>query len=612
MENNQTVLADAVDRLMKMVSWDTLQQMMIEAATVDEDGSYFIGVKELRRIFEGYDSTFPTDILIKKQDKHAVRKVELQGIFDAIGGVLESNTQSVSHLDTLKLIMIEEDNDLNSYSVTLQQFIRDEEYADIKQGFADSIVKCTEEDLMRMIGDIVSLGVERGRLDYVPLTIKFIRYFMEYGMEQETFFERFLVCNGYVDTDALHELLMQFVEVTPTELLDNLIRYDINGSAVFGLNRLSDHLYGKIGKEVIRKYLEVATESGKQEMAMVVRDMLRKKMIAEQPQIAPEDLTQYRRLETEALEEYSQLLTYMDDDKRAVSGQELEHHLGRYLDVSGIATAELDMRNIRAIEAWSFLETNETFRKLHGPVNPPNYIVEAEDMDIDVPYDPRLFHMRFNDIAYRLNQMDGCVDEELLEDPFLSFNRDWFTGYCQYSNDVILNRDQAFRKPRNRGGWYGCYGSPDSILLEILQSYDVPAAKRHAVLENIQEQFVRFFREVLGLQDNKLGYAYMTKNRTMLLSDEEDPQTTYDIDSPINRLPKIVIKYAVEHDEPSYREDSDMQAFAQKILDGILAPGDNVMDLARDGGPTRKFEKEVILKREDILVFALTKIYFAY
>jgi len=146
----------------------------------------------------------------------------------------------------------------------------------------------------------------------------------------------------------------------------------------------------------------------------------------------------------------------------------------------------------------------------------------------------------------------------------------------------------------------------------MLQSYDVPIGNRQAVLDNIQEQFVRFFREELGLQDNKLGYAFLTKNRTMLLSDTEDPQTNEDMNSPINRLPKIVIKYATEHDEPSYREDSDMQAFAQKILDGILAPGDNPMDLVRDGGPTRKFEKEVILKREDILVFALTKIYFAY
>jgi len=612
-ETNQSVLAEAVKRLMTVVSWDNIRQMMMEAATITEAGTYMIGIKELRYIIEGYDAAFPVNLLLNSKDKHVIRKVDLQMIFDAFDNVFGNDTPNMSNLDTLKLTMIDDDNDLQSYSYMLQQFIQDPEFEDIKQGFADSIVKCIDEDLSRLIGDVVSLGVERDRLDYVPLTIKFIRYFAEYGREQETFLERFLVCNGYVDADALHELLIQFDEVTPTELLDNLVRYDIYGSAVFGLNRIAKHIYPKIGKEVLQKYLEVATESGKQEIAMVIRDMVRNKMIADPQSSAPvEDLSSVRKQESRLLQEYSDLLANMDDDKRPVDREELERHLGTYLDVSGITIADVDMRNVRALQVWSFIENSEVFRALYGPVHPPNYLVEAEDMEIDVPYDPRLFHMRFNDIAYRLSQEDGTVDEELLDDPFLSFNRDWFTGFCQYSNDVILHREKAFRRPRMRGGWSGCYGSADSILLEILQGYDVPVAKRRHVLDNIQEQFIRFFREELGLQDNKLGYAFMTKNRVILQSEDKIVQTQEDINSPIKRLPKIVIKYAVEHDEPGYKEDADMEAFAQRILDGIMTPGDDAMALARDGGPARKFEKEIILKREDIIVFALTKIYFAY
>jgi hypothetical protein len=266
------------------------------------------------------------------------------------------------------------------------------------------------------------------------------------------------------------------------------------------------------------------------------------------------------------------------------------------------------------MEAWIFIENNKVFRKMYGPLNAPGIdsLLDEDGTEIDIPYEPRLYHMRFNDIQYRMNQ--GDVDEELLEDPHACYLRDWFTGFCQYSNDVILSREEAYRRPRLRGGWSGCYGSPNSILLEMLQSYDVPMNKRKDVLDNIQEQFIRFFREVLGLEDNKLGYTYIAKNQVLLMSDTEPPRSAYDFDSPINRMPKIVIKYAVEHDEASneIRDEDEFGSFANRILEGILENGDDPRELLRNGGPARTFEKEIILKREDIVVFSLTKIYFAY
>jgi hypothetical protein len=398
--------------------------------------------------------------------------------------------------------------------------------------------------------------------------------------------------------------MMHFPELTPTEVLDNLIRYDINGGAVYGLNRIKDNLQGKIGLEVLRKYLDVATDSGKQEIAMVLRDMVRNKMM---PRASNDTVVFEPMDESKELKEYSDILSLLDS-KRRLTNEEIERYLGKYLDVSDLQG--IDNKSIRALQAWSFIENNQVFAHNYGPINPPDYTKDADEDGIDVPYEPRLFFMRFNDIAYRLSE--GYIDEEMMEDPFLSYNRDWFVGFCQYSQDVIPHRNLAYRRPSYRGGWTGCYGSPKSIVLEMLQEYDVPMEQRQIVLDSIQEQFARFFRDVLGLEDNKLGFAYLTKNRILLTSEKGELRDS--IEGNINRMPKIVIRYAVEHDEPSSysNEDPDMISYATGILNDIMGPGDKPMDLIRDGGSARKFEKEIILKREDIVVYALTKIYFAY
>ena len=80
----------------------------------------------------------------------------------------------------------------------------------------------------------------------------------------------------------------------------------------------------------------------------------------------------------------------------------------------------------------------------------------------------------------------------------------------------------------------------------MMQAYDVPMEQRVSVLQSVQDQFVKFFREVLGLEDNKLGFGYLTKNRIMLVSDKGTTADANDADFPFARMPKIVIRYAVE------------------------------------------------------------------
>lgn len=614
--NKEQLLNGAFAKLVSEVYKEDFEQQLLELSNETMD---MISVENLKRVFARYSiKEFPYDYLatrlsIKPLNKTVVKEFPVDGIVALYEEYYQELHNEQSYLDTLKVMMIQEDNDLSSYTEMIRGIINDEENADVKQGFADSISRSTEEDIRRFVGDIVGLGVERSRMEYVPLTLKFIRYFCEFETEQNIYIEKYIVCNPYIHNSVINELLKEFAELTPAELLDNLIRNDINGSSVYGLNRIADLIYGKMDKEVIRKYLEVATESGKLEIAMVVRDMLRKKMVSIE---TPVDRISKLELEEEstALRQYSDMLILIDQGKTSGSLVDVSNELGDVFDLSGISKeAIFNMKDIRGMEAWMFIEQNPVFRNLYGPANCPaiDTLLDEDGTGLDVPYEPRLFHMRFNDIGYRLSE--GDVDEELMEDPHLCNLRDWFTGYCQYSYDIIPDRKLSFRRPRVRGGWSGSYGSVNSILLEMMQAYDVPADKRKDVLDNVHEQFVRFFREVLGLEDNKLGYAYLAKNRVILLSQDEQPRSAYDIDSPINRMPKIVLKYATETDEPAYdMKKTELQIYGEKLLGSIMEDYPNPQELLRNGGPAKKFEKDVILKREDILVFALTKLYFSY
>lgn len=599
---NQSII-DGILSLLSVVSVDELQYQLEELADPpSENGTVNVKVNSLLRVFARYNSEDIVPGLVEfivKKKVHKLHPVPLDGIMKLIHQVASDNNTNISYLDNLKVMLIQDDNDLATYMETIRQIIQDADFKDVNQGFADAISKCSESDLMKFIGDMVSLGIERGRLDYIPITVKFIRYFAEYNVEQEMFFERFVICNAYVSSSVLDELLIHFPELTPSDILDNLIRYDVNGGSVFGLSRIADTLTAKIGLEVLRKYLDLATESGKQEITMVLRDMVRKKMI---PPVVDKFIPMN---ESGELAEYANILSLMESNK-PITKDELDKYLGKYLAIEDVNS--FNSRDIRALGAWSFIENSKVLYHNYGPLNTPNYTKDAEDEGIDVPYEPRLFFMRFNDIAYRLQE--GYIDEDMMEDPFLSYNRDWFTGFCQYSQDVIPSRDHAYRRPAYHGGWTGCYGSPNSILLEMMQAYDVPMEQRVSVLQGVQDQFVKFFREVLGLEDNKLGFGYLTKNRIMLVSDKGTTADANDADFPFARMPKIVIRYAVERDEPSsYADnDGDMISYATGILSDIMGPGDKPMELFRDGGSARKFEKDVILLREDIIVYSLTKI----
>lgn len=625
-------LTDAIIGFLSKVSLDDLRQQWTDISY----GMDMITLPNLERVFRRHGAMdFPIELLVKRvstsmKNSNMIPIAETMAYFEQ---VQREDSREESYLDVLKLMLIQEDNDLLTFSETLRGIIQEEDQEPIRQGFADALANCTEEEIRRFVGDVVSLATERGRLEYLSITVKFIRYFVEYGQEQIMFIERYLVCNPYVAGGVLPDLLMTFSELSPADLLDNLVYQDLQGSSVFGLNRLSSHLWGRVTLEVLQKYLEATVESGKQELSIVIRDMIRTKMTAAaRTKRSSSSLTTAEEAataeeESRVLVEYAHL-TELDRDSSSsgsrVTMSELERYFGGMMDVSQLDPEVMHTRNIRSLLAWSFIENSETLRRIHGPVNAPGIdtLVDEDGTRVELPDEPRLFHMRFNDVAYRLKQ--GDVDEELLEDPHLCFIRDWFTGFCQFSQEVILDRQTAVRKPRLRGGWYGCYSDPGHIFLEMMQSYDVPVEHRHAVLENLEEQFIRFFREVLGLEDNQLGFAFLTKNHVLLTSEDSRVQTPHDLDSPLTRMPKIVIRYALEHDEPS-RESmdyggGDLQDFANSLLEGILSSGgrgggrqtpQQARELLRSGGPARKFEKEIILKREDIIIFALTKIYFS-
>lgn len=134
--------------------------------------------------------------------------------------------------------------------------------------------------------------------------------------------------------------------------------------------------------------------------------------------------------------------------------------------------------------------------RYYGPLNP--FIAESDL--ITAPNARMLECTHFAHMGNEATLFTSGANEYADPDPegLYTFEdtTSWFTGNCDYCNNVIAALHHSVRMPRSAGGWYGCYCSWNCVL------HNLPNGKTDVDNElngrKITAHLVRYFAEVLS------------------------------------------------------------------------------------------------------------------
>lgn len=538
-----------------------------------------------------------------------------------------------SVLDNFKLMVV----DINLDPLTFGQIIR---MLSDDENISERIAKCLSfmgrDDVLAFVGDLVSSAIEMERGWILYPIFQFISKYIE-NDETEYFYELYFIANPFVHNSAIETLLPGFSHLTPSTVMMNILSIDRKGNMFFALDRIQNILAPHLNVDELSKFRTFAQKNGKLDLVGILDRMIDVRRYGMPCPVDNRDagmIERARKGERLFLDRYEMFIKggmdisydaktlktsaiegfYMDlinNMKDFIDTNYFVQMKNKFIDL--VRSGKVNMNILRGMLAWSMIENSESLKTLYGPHWCPKGTIEMVQ-------EPRLFFMLFNDIGYRLQ--DG-IDEEIEMNPSWAVRGTWFTGRCEYDGTPIPEIYYAVRRPRINGGWIGCYHSPRNILLDVISKYAIPDKNIDGCLTDIESQFISFFKSILGIDNAKSGYSILVRENIYL----QDNSTNQFVDmseirNKIFRLPKIVVRGGIETDAmdieqiQDYANGNSFEKYSVGLTEDILSKtnptitGSNTLyaiELIRNGGPPRKYEKEVVMKREDILTFALVK-----
>lgn len=308
----------------------------------------------------------------------------------------------------------------------------------------------------------------------------------------------FLMLN--INIPTLSWIIKIHPNYTFVEIMDELSEWDNSPEVITATSR-ADQIFGEQLNSTYKVVRDHASALGNYK----VEDYMKEKIKETSPYAPkPEYVKNYLKeeLKTEELYKFADKESKKDIVVKDISNKEAVKLLTEGMSQYGISLEEMEQAKSFLLDKLEDMSKEER-KELLKPV-----IQNKEEAELDS--DVLLF--RTFGPAHPLVDQDltqntpsskygGC--RMFLCDLFdydfeFSYLADWFTGSCDQCLLRIKHRWYAVRRPRNLGGWEGCYCNFECVRESLLTDGLEPALLQRNLIEKFEKRL-----EKIGIQDRK-------------------------------------------------------------------------------------------------------------